>query len=137
MQDAKLMLLKMKIGATYTTLCGINSRSLKITDDKGTAHVYNANAPTGAVWQNTFSGVKSVSISGSGYFDDPVAVKALMTIKVSGTPKAEFQVIVPGLGTFAGLYHIDELEFTGQNEDAVTYATALSSDGLISYTPEA
>ena len=45
-----------------------------------------------------------------------------------------FQVIVPEFGTFEGAFHVNSVEFGGEQEGAVTYSLTLASSGAVAFT---
>lgn len=51
-----------------------------------------------------------------------------------GDPICNFQIIVPGFGTFAGAFMVQSAEYGGEQEDGVTYSLSLASSGPVTFT---
>jgi TP901-1 family phage major tail protein len=45
-----------------------------------------------------------------------------------------YQIVIPGFGTVAGLFQISSLEFAGEHNGEVTYDLALESAGELTFT---
>ncbi len=144
-QQGRALLIKIGDGAdpeVFSTLCGLTTKS--ITHNNATIDVttHDCTTPDGQLWQEVLTGTRSMSVSGNGLFEDSAAEEALRALAfgtgVTDTASAiaNFQVIIPDFGTFQGGFHVDSLEFTGENESGVTYAVALSSSGAIAWTAD-
>jgi len=48
--------------------------------------------------------------------------------------QANFHVVVPDFGTYAGAFRITSLEFGGETEGGVTYSLSLESTGAVTFT---
>lgn len=135
-QKGRSLLLKIDTassgGPTYTTVGGIRSRT--VTINRETVDVTNSDS-TG-MWRELLAdgGVRSLSVSGSGVFTDDTAVNAVVTNIVSGTAGKLWQIIVPGLGTFAGTFEVASFEHGGEYNGEVTFSLSLESSGEITYT---
>ena len=78
-------------------------------------------------------GVRSVDLSGDGVFlDDAGAAVAVDMHSTNSIRNAT--VLVPGLGTFEGLFKLTQCEFAGAHSGEVTYSIALGSAGPITFT---
>lgn len=142
-QPGKLMLLKIGDGAdpeVFTTLGGLNAKTITINNNTYEITTANTTTPGGQVWRDVLTGIRSVTVSGNGYFDDSTQEERLRAVAMgtgesdTADAKANFQLIVPDFGTFEGPFHVDSLEYGGEIEDGVTYQTSLSSSGVITFT---
>ncbi len=84
------------------------------------------------------AGVRSLSMSGGGVFEDD-AVLAAMVTDFTASPEihSNYQVVVPGLGTFQGSFQITTLGFDGEHDGEVSYNLSLENSGAITFTAAA
>jgi len=139
-QKGRLMLIKIGDGAeteAFTTLCGLRSKTLTINNSEIDVTTANCDAPGGPLWTEVLDGAKRVSVSGNGYFKDEASEATLNTLVLSGNPFANFQIIIPDFGTFAGNFMVSNVEYGGEQEDGVTYSLALASNGEVTFTAAA
>ena len=47
---------------------------------------------------------------------------------------ANFELVVPDFGTFAGEFRVASLEFGGETEGGVTFSISLESNGTVTFT---
>lgn len=121
----------------FANLCGLNSKSLTINNNSIDVTTPNCTTPEGVLWTETLAGVKNLSLSGDGFFEDSAAELRANTVAMAADNKVNMQVVVPDFGTYAGAFRIDSLEFGGETEGGVTYSLSLSSTGAVSFTPAA
>lgn len=136
-QKGRALLVKIGDGEaseTFSNLCGLNSKSLTINNSSIDVTTPDCDSPDGALWTETLSGVKSLAVSGDGFFEDSTAEARLNTIAMADDNVANFQIIVPSFGTYAGALRVASLEFGGETEGGVTYSLSLESTGAITFT---
>lgn len=142
-QKGRALLLKIGDGAAtevFSNLCGLTSKTLTLNNNSYEVTTADCTAPAGQLWREVQTGIRSVSVSGNGYFEDSVTETRLKTVAVgtgasdTADAIANFQIVVPDFGTFAGAFHIDSLEYGGEQENGVTYSLALSSSGAVTFT---
>lgn len=137
-QNPDLMLVKIGDGAAtevFSTLFGLNSRNMTIDGDTIDVTTIDATGSGGKLFQEMAAGMAKVSFSGSGFFEDKTQSTTLVNSKLTGTGINNYQIIVPGLGTFEGPFIIDSLGIAGEiNGGAVTQDVSLSSAGTITFT---
>jgi TP901-1 family phage major tail protein len=121
----------------FSNLCGLNSKSLTINNNSIDVTTPNCTTPEGVLWTETLAGVKNLSLSGDGFFEDSAAELRANTVAMAADNKVNMQVVVPDFGTYAGAFRIDSLEFGGETEGGVTYSLSLSSTGAVTFTPAA
>jgi TP901-1 family phage major tail protein len=86
------------------------------------------------LWTESLNGVKNVTISGDGYFEDSVPELRMNTVAMAADPKANFTVTIPAFGTYAASFYLESLEFGGETEGGVTYSLTLTSNGAVTFT---
>jgi TP901-1 family phage major tail protein len=137
-QLGRSLLLKIGDGAgseAFTAFAGMNSNSLTIHNTAIDVTTPDAATPGGALWAQSLNGLKSVSLSGDGIFLDESAQEGrLNTIAMQADPVANFEVVVPDFGTYAGEFRVTSLDFGGDTEGAVTFSASLESNGAVTFT---
>lgn len=130
-QKGRDIIVKMDISSTFTTVAGAKQQSISVTD--GNTDVSSASSPS--AWREMLAGtgVKAVDVSMSGIFHDDESHAQLMANKLArATP--DFQVIMPGLGTFEGPFVIGDIQYAGNFDGEATYTIPLQSAGEITFT---
>ena len=133
------MLIKMDISGTQTTIGGLRSSSISLSDES--LDVTNKDS-FGTRTLLAGGGVNSVSISGSGVFTDSASEVAVRTAyaaqaNTSNGSSAQtaafetFQFLVPNLGTYTGDFNITSIEYAGEYNGEVTYSMSFESAGYI------
>lgn len=134
-QKGSDMLLKMDTassgGPTFTTIAGVQNKSISISTD--TVDVTSADSTN--KWREMLAGagIRKLTATGRGVFDGSAAEKAVRATLFAGTIK-QWQVIVPGDGTYQGLMQVTQLEYAGEHSGEVSYNFRLESAGEITYT---
>ena len=118
----------------FSNLCGLNSKSITINNSSIDVTTPDCTTPEGALWTQTLAGLKNVSVSGDGYFEDSVTEARMNTVAMSADNACNFQIVVPDFGTYAGSFRISSLEFGGESEGGVTYSLSLESNGAVTFT---
>ena len=136
-QLGRSFLLKVGDGAAsevFTALAGINSKSITINNSSIDVTTPDASSPGGVLFAQSLNGLKSMSVSGDGIFLDETAEARLNTVAMQADPVANFQMVVPDFGTFAGEFRVASLEFGGETEGGVTFSISLESNGTVTFT---
>jgi len=135
------MLIKMDISGTQTTIGGLRSSSISLSDES--LDVTNKDS-LGTRTLLAGGGVNSIAISGSGVFTDSASEVALRTsyqaqqntTNGSSSQTAAFETIqflIPNLGTYTGAFNITSLEYAGEYNGEVTYSMSFESAGYITF----
>lgn len=136
-QLGRTLLVKIGDGAgseAFTTIAGLNSKSITINNSAIDVTTPDATTPSGALFAQSLNGLKSVSVSGDGIFLDESAQEGrLNTIAMQADPVANFQLVVPDFGTYSGEFRVTSLEFGGETEGAATFSLSLESNGTVTY----
>lgn len=145
-KNGRQMLVKIGDGAAtevFNVLCGLTSKTLTLNNNAFDVTTSDCDNPTGQLWREVMTGTRSLSVSGNGYFEDSATEEQLRAVAfgtgIADTAEAiaNFEIIVPGLGTFSGAFHVDSLEYGGEQENGVTYSLSLSSSGTPTFTAAA
>jgi len=119
---------------TFSNLCGLNSKSLTINNSSIDVTTPDCTTPEGALFTATLAGLKNVSVSGDGFFEDSTAEARMNTVAMAADNSVNMQIVVPDFGTYAGAFRISSLEFGGETEGGVTYSISLESNGTVTFT---
>jgi TP901-1 family phage major tail protein len=134
-QLGRALLVKIDDGAgTKNNLCGLNSKSLTLNNSSIDVTTPDCTTPEGALWTETLAGLKNVSVSGDGFFEDSTAEARMNTVAMANDNSTSFEIVVPDFGTYAGTFRIASLEFGGETEGGVTYSLSLESSGAVTFT---
>jgi predicted secreted protein len=118
----------------FLTIAALNSKSLKINNERLDATTPDLTTPEGVMWRETLAGAKSISMSGDMTLADTAAEARLAEVAMADDPVANFQAVVPGVGTWEGAFSLD-YEMGG--DGALTGNMSLESNGVVTFTPEA
>lgn len=134
-QLGRALLVKIDDGTgTLSNLCGLNSKSLTLNNSSIDVTTPDCTAPEGALYTETLAGLKNVSVSGDGFFEDSTAEARMNTVAMANDNSTNFNVVVPDFGTYAGAFRIASVEFGGETEGGVTYSLSLESTGAVTFT---
>jgi len=137
------MLIKIPVSGTVTTVAGLRSTSITMSDES--VDITNK-SDLGVRKLLAGGGVNSIAISGSGVFTDLPAELAVRTafeaqksVAVNGTtPQAgaftSFTFVIPNLGKYVGLFQVTSLEYAGEYNGEVTYSMSFESAGFAAFT---
>jgi TP901-1 family phage major tail protein len=123
-----------EVSETFSNLCGLNSKSITINNSSIDVTTPDCTSPEGALWTQTLAGLKNVSVSGDGYFEDSTAEARMNSVAMNADNSCNFQIVIPDFGTYAGAFRIASVEFGGQTEGGVTYSLSLESNGAVTFT---
>ncbi len=134
-QLGRALLVKIDDGTgTKNNLCGLNSKSLTINNSSIDVTTPDCTTPEGALYTETLAGLKNVSVSGDGFFEDSTAEARMNTVAMAADNSTTFEVVVPDFGTYAGTFRITSVEFGGETEGGVTYSLSLESSGAVTFS---
>jgi len=136
-QLGRLMLIKLKEDAAFVTLAALKSKSISINNNAVDVTTPDYDAPEGPLWTEVLTGATNLAVSGSGYAKKQAAEATLVGIALSGDAAAEFEIVVPNIGTFSGFFHVATTDLGGEQEDGVTFGLSLNSTGAITFVAEA
>lgn len=113
----------------FTKIGGQRSTDLKINNE----FIDTTNKDSDQWRQLIEGGIRSFSSSGNGVFVADTPGKNAIDAALNGHIK-NYQIFVPGLGTFEGPFGISEFSITGENNGAVSWAGNVESAGEITFT---
>lgn len=136
-QLGRQMLIKIGDGGgveVFSNLCGLNSKTLTINNALIDVTTPDCTTPEGVLWSQSLNGLKSLSLSGDGFFEDSTAEARANTVAMQADPKANFTITIPAFGTYAGAFYIETLEWGGESQGGATYSISLASTGTVTFT---
>ena len=137
------MLIKIPVSGTVTTVAGLRSTSITMSDES--VDITNKD-DRGVKKLLAGGGVNSVAISGSGVFTDQPAELAVRTafeaqknVAANGSSAqtaafTSFTFVIPDLGKYVGLFQVTSLEYAGEYNGEVTYSMSFESAGFATFT---
>lgn len=130
-QKGREILIKRHDGTSYVTIGGMRQKNLRL-NGATPADVSDSDS----TWRELLAGAgfKSVAISGNGVFKDQVAENAVHT-DLLGDVATLYQFIVPGFGTYQGLFVCTGMDFSGSHVDEVSRSMSWESAGAVTFTP--
>lgn len=125
------ILLKISDGTSpgsFTSIAGLRSKTITINNE--TVDITTSdNAPWRQLLDN--SGARTVSISGSGVFQDDAAVNSIEDLVMDGTTQ-EFQAVFENGDIIQGVFQVTSFEYGGEHTSEQTYSVSLESAAVCS-----
>lgn len=118
-------------GPTFTAVAGIQSKDLSISREA--VDVTNQDSASKHRELLAGAGIVKMNVSGRGVAAAGAGIIAARASLMDGTIK-QWQVIVPGEGTYQGLFQLTQLDWGGDHSKEVTYSIRLESAGEITFT---
>lgn len=118
----------------FTAVTGLRTKSLSINAEE--VDVSDADTPSKMRELLAGAGIISMAVAGSGVFKDGVTEETIRAEMLAQTIK-NYQVVVPGQGTWEGAFQLTQLEYAGEHNGEVTWNLAMASAGLITYSAAA
>lgn len=117
--------------AAFTTLAGLRTKTMTINAE--TVDVTNSDSVN--KWRELLAGagIKSISVSGSGVFKDE-ATDLTVRSEMFAQAIRDYQIVVPGFGTFEGAFQMSQLQYAGEHNAEVTYDITLESAAEVAFT---
>ena len=122
---------------TFVFVCGIRTRSMSISNAQIDTTVPSCTNPGGPIVATAQPGRQTINFSGDGLFDS-----AEVGVQVADDARLQrvtnYQIIIPGYGTYEGPFMVGDFEFSGEMEDPLGFsATWVPTDaGLLDFTAE-
>lgn len=135
-QTGRLLLIKMGDGGTpevFTAVCGFKARSFSLSNNEVDTTVPDCNDPGGVVQKTSVAGISDRTFSGSGLFDNDAVGKAVADAARLGSIN-NYQVIVPGYGSFLGPYVITDFQWSGDMEGNMEFQATFKPSGALAFT---
>lgn len=116
----------------FTAVAGIRSASVSF----GTEQVDITSADDTSKWRQNLAGagIMSLSISGSGVWKGDAASLAARSRAMAAAQYLDnWQIVIPGLGTFSGAFQFVGMKWAGDFNKEVTFDATLESAGDITF----
>lgn len=108
---------------TYEFVCGIRTRTFQISNAQVDTTVPSCANPANPIVATAAPGRQTISFSGDGLFDsDAVGIKVADDARLQRIPN--YQIIVPGYGTFTGPFMVGDYEAGGEMEGKMTFSAS-------------
>lgn len=116
---------------TWTTLGGLRARSIR----KGRTMIDVTTADSAELARVLLDGggVKSMTISGEGVFEDTAAQTTLNEANDDGS-QLDLQITIAGYATYRGYFACPDMSFDGAHDDALKFSCTLESSGDFALT---
>jgi TP901-1 family phage major tail protein len=129
-QRGRDILLKISDGAspgTFTSIAGLRSKTMTLNNE-----TVDITTSDDAPWRQLLgdTGLRSVSLSGSGVFEDDAAVNSCEELALNGNLQ-EFQIVFGNGDLFQGLFQVTSFEYGGEHTAEQTYSISLESGGVV------
>ncbi|MBL4757481.1 MAG: phage tail protein [Rhizobiales bacterium] len=119
---------------TFSAVAGLKDRQFNMNTNEVDTTAQDVTAPQGQPVQKTSSpGIQTRQFSGSGNFEDDAAGKAIAGDARTGTVD-NYQVIVPGFGTFEGPMYWTDFSFDGPLEGDMEFSGTLVASAVLAFT---
>ncbi|MGD1954324.1 MAG: phage tail tube protein [Sphingomonadales bacterium] len=132
-QNGRLFLLRRGDGGgpeTFSPLLGFRSNNLAINKEPIDTTSKDDNG-----WSSRLqAGLKSVTAGGSGVFKSTDTNQPAITTDMMNETLSNYELVIPGFGTFTGPFVVTQQEFGGENNDVVTFSVSVESAGPITFT---
>ena len=129
-QKGRDILLKLSDGvspAGFTSIAGLRSKTLTINNE--TVDITTSDE---APWRKLMGdvGIRSVSLSGSGVFQDDSAVNSIEDLALSGALE-EFQAVFGNGDIMQGVFQVTSFEYAGEHAGEQTYSISMESADIV------
>lgn len=136
-QAARELVIKREMTpGNYVFVCGIRTRSFSMSSGVVDTTKPNCDNPGDPIVATGRPGRLNLAFSGDGLFDtDAAGIAVADDARLQRQPN--YQVIVPGYGTFEGPYMVGDFEFSGDMEDDMAFSATWTptNNSLLTFTP--
>lgn len=116
---------------TFITVAGLRTTSLRLSSSETDA----THADSTGRWRELLAGtgVKRLTVSGSGVFKDDASDAAVRDVALQqATP--DWQLILPDFAQFEGPFMISDLTWSGVHDAELRFSMTLASAGALTVT---
>lgn len=129
-QKGRSILLKIGDGsspATFTSIGGLRSKTITVNNES-----VDITTSDEAPWRQLLgdTGLRTVSFSGSGVFEDGAAINTIEDLALAGTLQ-EFQMQFGNGDIMQGVFQVTSFEYGGEHTAEQTYSVSFESAGII------
>lgn len=136
-QNARELVIKRGDGGspseTFTFVCGMRTRSFQMSNAQIDTTVPSCDDPSQPIVATARPGRQTIQFSGDGLFDSDAVGKAVADDARLQRTTINYQVVVPGYGTFEGPFFVSDFQWNGDMEDPLAFSATfipLSGDDL-------
>lgn len=124
------MLIRAYINGVATTIGASRQKSLKINNEP--VDVTNSDSP--GRWRELLGGVavRQIEASIEGVLLGTSVDKFVANAAITGT-MVQFDIVIPGLGTFSGNFVISEYDVSTEHNKEIPYSATIKSGGLVTF----
>ena len=129
-QKGRDLLLKIENGAGFATVAGLRSKRLSFN-----AQIVDVtDADSAGRWRELLggAGVQRAAVSGSGIFKDQASDALVRSVFFAGSI-ADWQIVIPDVGTVSGPFQVAALEYSGAHDGEILFEIALESAGALAF----
>lgn len=114
---------------TFTTIACMRSTSLSLNNEQ-----IDVTSKCDTPWRELIEGgIRSMSLSLSGIFNDDATIDSINDIALAGTIK-NYEIVSERGDSYTGAFQISSFERSGEYNDAEQYSVSLESSGTITHT---
>lgn len=121
-------------GGTYTAVGGLRTKQFRLSNRE--SDVSDSESPGAWVEREVGHSLKSLEFSGNGVWKNTTQLKQVVNA-VLASQILNYQMVVPGLGTFAGAFAVGNVDMGGPHDDTITFSASFMSAGQIAFTASA
>lgn len=131
-QKGRLILVKISNGASpaiFSTVGGIRSRTITVNNE-----IVDITTSDEAPYRQLLAdtGLRSVSISGSGVFKDDAPINEIEDLAFNGGTD-EFQIVFGNGDILQGLFQVASFEYSGEHTAEQTFSITLESAAIFTF----
>jgi TP901-1 family phage major tail protein len=132
-QKGAAILIQKGSGGGVVTIGGIRTKDITINSE--TVDVTSADDVNRYRQLLPATGIKNLSVSGSGIVKDTAAQQQAVTDALAQTVDT-YTVTVPGIGVFVGAFQLSQFKISGPYNGEASFDISLESGGDIAFTAE-
>jgi len=133
-QKGREMLLAISDGAAgFDVIAGITAKTLSINNNLVDVSTPNAAAPGDIIVSESQTGIRTFAVSGDIIFETTVEAGKVEATSRANPPSDQFQVTIPGYGTYTAVWMVESFEWSGEQEGAVQATISLKASGDITF----
>ena len=137
-QQGRLLLIQIGDGGspeTFSNLCGVTTTTFNMSANEVDTTIPDCVNPGNTPQKTIDLGIKNRTFTGQGKFVKSVNSTAFIQHVIDAT-KFNAKVIVPGLGSFTGLWGVTSFEFGGEMEGTMTFNGTWTAAGVLTFLAE-
>ena len=138
-QIGRTLLFQMGDGATpevFTALCGLTTRNFNLSANEVDTTIPDCLNPGDTPQKTSDLGIRSRTFTAQGKFVKGVNSAAFIQKVIDGE-QFNGKVIVPGIGSFTGLWGVTSVELGGEMEGTMTFNGTWVAGGALVFAAEA